>query len=114
MNTEVVVDRLKWAKTKEFIKQRFGQYPSVTSALFLIGLQEIGLVHDELSKEEKQEVMHVGVCTLLAQEGFYNLVGKDEDGWPHYETTKKIDSVDIDNQENLLKKLIIDYFEAYV
>jgi len=56
MKEEIQIDRVKWAQVKEFIKNRFGEYPSVTTALFIIGLQEIGQPHAELSKEEKQEV----------------------------------------------------------
>lgn len=111
MKEEVVVDRLEWAKVKEFVKERFGDYPSVTTALFIIGLQEIGQVIPELSKEQKQDVIHVGVCTLMSQDGFYKRVQNDSDGWPHYEATKKMENIDIDNQENLLKNYIIKYFK---
>jgi len=111
MKEEVVVDRLGGSRVKEIIKTRFGSYPSVTTALFIIGLQEIGMVLDDLSKEEKQDVIHVAVCALMEMEGFYTRTGVDKDGWPHFEATEKIDEIDIDNQENFIKTLIIKYFK---
>jgi hypothetical protein len=28
--------------------------------------------------------MHIAVCTLLMPSGYYELEGKDSDGWPHF------------------------------
>ena len=28
--------------------------------------------------------MHVAVCSLFAQSGYYELEGVDADGWPHF------------------------------
>ena len=38
----------------------------------------------EVFKEEKQDLMHVAVCTLLEPQGYYEFVGRDHDGWPHW------------------------------
>ncbi len=110
MTEELQIHRPEWAKVKEYIKQRFGEYPSLTSALFVVGLNEIGLVNKSLTKEEKQDVIHVAVCALLAREGYYEQVGKDSDGWPHYKAKESVKEIDIKNQENLLKHYIIEYF----
>jgi len=57
--------------------------------LFLIGVQELGGLKEKYTKEQKQDLMHVAVSTLLSASGFYELEGADEDGWPHFRQLKK-------------------------
>jgi len=79
--------------------------------LFLIGVQEFGRWRTDFSKEEKQDLMHIAVCRLLAQDGHYEFIGRDDEGWPHYELVSKIPPADLRAQEALLKSRIVDYFE---
>ena len=81
------------------------------AVLFLIGLQETGFIQDKITKEQKQDIMHVAVCTLLSQSGYYLLEGKDEDGWPHFKQLKEIPAYQLIEQENFLKDHILLYFE---
>ena len=53
--------------------------------LFLVGVQELGQGFRTFKKDEKMDLMHVAVCTVMVPEGFYRFVGRDEDGWPHFE-----------------------------
>ena len=39
----------------------------------------------EIQKQEKMDLMHVAVCTVLVPQGFYEFKGRDDDGWPHFE-----------------------------
>ena len=39
-------------------------------------------------------------------------MGTDEEGWPHYEAVKGIPPLSMKQQEDLLKKKIVEYFEA--
>ncbi len=103
-------DRVGWAKLKEVFKQSYGEYPSVISLLFLIGLEHVPSAESSLTKEEKQEVIHVGLCTLLQKEGLYAFDYLDDDGWPHFQSTELAKELDIEKQENYLKQLLIDYF----
>lgn len=103
-------DKRKWASFKSDFQKKYGEHPSVLSALFMIGLSNINAEHETLTKEEKQDVIHVGLCTLLKNEGFYTLDFIDEDGWPHFSTTNLANHVDIEKQENYLRHLILKYF----
>lgn len=99
-------------RIRHIVKDRFGRpgLPDLKALLFLIGLQELGRWREAFSKEEKQDLMHVATCRLLAYEGHYAFVGRDQDGWPHYELKSKLPALDLADQENLLKRLIVRYF----
>ena len=103
-----------YQRIRHLIKERFRReaLPDLNALLFLIGIQELGRWQAEFTKEEKQDLMHVAVCRLLAEDGHYTFVGRDADGWPHYELTSKIPPQDLKGQEELLKGKIVHYFEA--
>ena len=48
--------------------------------LFLIGINVTGFVVEKISKEQKQDLMHVAVCTVLSSSGYYSLDVIDEGG----------------------------------
>ena len=103
-------NKAKWANFKEDFKNQYGEMPSVIGVLFIIGLSEVNNEIDELSKEQKEEVIHVGLCTLLEREDIYERLANDDDGWPHFRPTKKAQLMDIEKQEPYLRKLILKYF----
>lgn len=103
-------DRTLWAKFKEVFKQNYGHYPSVISGLFLVGLNQFTSEPKITTKEEKQEVIHVGLCALLSQENIYKFSHFDADGWPHFVVSTDAEQIQIEKQENYIKKLIINYF----
>lgn len=94
------------------LKPSFNIRPNLQSLLFLIGVQELGQIHREFSKEEKQDLMHLAVCRLLSQCGYFELESIDEEGWPHYRAIKTMpDEIKgLNPQENLLKEQILIYF----
>ena len=102
-----------YQRLRHLVKARFRRdtLPDLNALLFLIGVQELGRWQVDFSKEEKRDLMHVAVCRLLADDGHYRFVGRDADGWPHYELTSKIAPTDLKGQEELLKTKIIGYFE---
>ena len=101
----------RWWSLEAKLVERFGKKPDMEAILFLIGLQETGFMQDKITKEQKQDLMHVSVCTLLSQSGYYLLEGKDEDGWPHFKQLKEIPAYQLIEQENFLKDHILLYFE---
>ena len=101
----------KWLAIIQLIKDRFGKTPDLEAILFLIGIQELGRVEGSFSKEQKQDLMHIAVCRLLSTEGHYVYEGQDEDGWPHYSPTELLPRLDVKQQETLLKRNIIRYFD---
>ena len=83
----------------------------LNAVLFLIGLQELGKGPKLLSKEEKQDLLHIAICKVLSLAGYYELEGLDEDGWPHWKMVKKLPHFDLLEQEKLLKMYVLEYFE---
>ena len=82
----------------------------IQAILFLIGLQELNIDIEKLTKDQKIEVIHVGLCTILSPYGYYNKMGVDNEGWPHFENVKKLPNVEQNQQEQIIKEAIIDYF----
>jgi hypothetical protein len=91
--------------------ERFGKKPDMEAILFLIGIQEFGDIRMKFNKEQKQDLMHVAVCSLFGQSGYYELEKADEDGWPHFRQLKPLPEMDMRQQENFLKDHILLYFE---
>ena len=84
----------------------------LNAVLFLIGVQELGNGPKRFSKEAKQDLMHVGVCRVLDQPGYYVFDGHDKDGWPHWNLAKPVPSGDVLAQEAFLKEHVIHYFQS--
>jgi hypothetical protein len=80
-------------------------------SLFLVGVQELGQGHKNFSKEQKQDLIHIGICKVLSYSGFYSLDYIDQDGWPHWKMEKELPFLDVLDQEKLLKIQVIEYFE---
>jgi hypothetical protein len=103
---------LRWYKVRNRVKEEFGQRPDLNAILFIIGMNEVGIVKEVWEKEEKLNLMHVAVCRLLCSEGYYKLMGTDEENWPHYEPVKGLPTLTMKEQEELLKRKIVEYFES--
>lgn len=101
----------RWWNLEAKLVERFGKKPDLEAILFLIGIQETEFLKKKITKEQKQDLMHVAVCTLLGQSGYYELDGYDKDGWPHFKQLKEIPVKDLAEQENFLKDHILLYFE---
>jgi len=103
--------QVRWLKLRIKLKQNFGIKPDMDGILFLIGVQELGSGPQTFTKEQKQDLMHIAVCTLLAQSGYYILEGHDDEGWPHFKQLKPLPPFNLFEQENFLKDHALLYFE---
>lgn len=101
-----------WIAVQRQVQAAYGKKPDLNALLLLIGVQETGLTDLRFTKEQKQDLMHVAVCTLLEAEGHYRSLGRDEDGWPHFESLDRLGPMTIQEQEILLKRCVIRYFNA--
>ena len=101
----------RWWTLEAKLVERFGKKPDLETVLFLIGIQEFGDIKQKFSKEQKQDLMHIAVCSLLSQSGFYELEQIDEDGWPHFKQLKSLPVHNLKEQEDFLKDHILLYFE---
>ena len=62
--------------------------PDVDSILFVIGLQELNFKTGKLSKDQKLDVIHIGLCVVFIPYGYYEVVGRDKEGWIHFKSIK--------------------------
>ena len=103
--------KTNWQKVESLVVERFGEKLDMQTILFIIGLQELGKGAGNFKKEEKLDIIHIGVCTVLGQYGYYKFIGKDDEGWPHFKNIKKLPpEVQGESQQILLKRAIVDYF----
>ena len=100
----------RWWSLEAELVERFGKKPDMEAILFLIGVQELGKVNDSFTKEQKQDLMHIAVCRLLAPSGYYILESTDAEGWPHYTQLKPMPIMNAIEQENFLKDHVLLYF----
>lgn len=103
----------RWWKLEERLLERFGKKPDLETVLFLIGIQELGDIRKKFSKEQKQDLMHVAICTVLQPSGYYELEGVDADGWPHFKQLKPMPDMHPMEQEAFLKDHVLLYFEQH-
>ena len=101
----------RWWNLEARLVNRFNKKPDMETILFLIGMQETGIIREKLTKEQKQDLMHVAVCSVLLPGGYYELEKVDEDGWPHFRQLKPMPDMSAIEQENFLKDHILLYFE---
>ena len=104
--------KTKWnnLKTKLSVDFSENEIIDLDSIIFLIGLQELGQFQKRFNKQKKLEVIHIAVCKLLSDYGYYEFDHKDNDGWPHYRLIKKLPNLKAGEQTILMKKAIINYF----
>ena len=102
---------MEWVKVQLFVRKRFDEVLDVQTILYIIGLQELGMNHQPLKKEQKIDVIHIGVCSVLLPLGYYQKIGFDDDGWPHFKNIKKLPHKIVGEQQDVfMKKAIINYF----
>lgn len=102
----------RWWNLEAGLVKRFGKKPDMEAILFLIGMQETGFIKEKITKEQKQDLMHVAVCSLLSPSGYYELERKDDEGWPHFKQLKPMPEMNRIEQENFLKDHILLYFQG--
>ena len=102
-----------WEQLLDQLQKLVGKRPAdLNAVLFLIGVQELGKGPKRFSKEAKQDLMHIAVCRVLSQAGYYVFNGYDKDDWPQWTLAKPIPHTDLLAQENFLREHVIAYFES--
>lgn len=103
----------QWKATVSKYEAIFGPDLDVDGILFLIGVQELGKGKRRFNKDQKLDVMHVAVCTLLEPMGYYTYLGTDKDGWPHWERVTKLPWLNPQEQERFIKEAIMEYTQSW-
>ena len=101
----------QWELLLTALEPRFGGDLDVQAILFIIGLQELGHGFRVYGKDEKMNIMHVAICSLLEPFGYYDYEGRDADNWPHWKATAKLPNLKPGQQQRLMQEAIIEYFE---
>jgi len=103
--------QVRWLKLRLKLKEKFDIKPDMNGVLLLIGVQELGRGPQKFDKEQKQDLMHIAICTILMESGYYRHDGFDEDGWPHFTQLKELPGHNMIEQENFLKDHVLHYFQ---
>ncbi|MBE9465890.1 hypothetical protein ACFP1I_25375 [Dyadobacter subterraneus] len=102
----------QWEHLLQTLEELLGKRPAdLNGVLFLIGVQELGQGAKRFTKEQKQDLMHIGICKVLSLSSYYLFEKRDTDGWPHYILNRALPQGGIDKQEALLKMHVIEYFK---
>ena len=111
MTTEKTLSQ-QWEILTQKLKEDFSlpMQLDIDRILYLIGIQELGKPHEDFSKEDKINLIHIATCCVLAPFGYYFLEYKDKEGWPFYRRVKDHLSLTEQEQQVLLKEAILSYF----
>ena len=101
----------KWRDLLVDVSKNMDEPLDMQSLIFMIGVQELNQGFVKLSKDQKLDIMHIAICTLMEPYGFYEYTGHDDDGWPHFRLVKELPVLKPDEQETFMKKAIIEYFQ---
>lgn len=101
---------LRFQQVKKELEKEFGAGMDVQAILFLIGVNELGIGYKDFSKSEKNDVLHIAICTLLEPYGYYKFTHRDDENWPHFDLVKQIPPINDREQQHLIKEAITDYF----
>ena len=104
--------RERWQAVVLLLSERFadGEQLDLDAIIYLVGVQELGQLHRKFKKEEKINLMHIGICRLLEPYGYYEFDYFDEAGWPHYKIIEQLPSLKAGEQSVLMKEAIVQYF----
>jgi hypothetical protein len=102
----------RWEKLVTILSDQFsqGEDLDLDAIIYLIGVQELGKVHQKYKKDEKLNLMHIAICRLLEPYGFYEFDYFDKEGWPHYKVKEELPPLKAGEQSVLMKEAIVNYF----
>ena len=112
--SELYIDdqiQVKWDQILNQMGEQFGMEPDLKGILFLIGLRETGCGKKDYSKEQKEDFMNLAICRILSLSGYFSYHGLDDYGWPEWKQEKAFPRLELDQQEGILKRHIVQYFE---
>jgi len=101
----------RWRDLVKDLSSRFDAPLDLNAIIFLIGVQELGQHARVFKKDEKVNLMHIAICVLLTPFGYYKELGRDAEGWPHFERVKDLPHLNDKEQERLMQEAILNYFE---
>lgn len=104
--------KTRWNAVLDFLTEKFSETETIDieGVLYLVGLQELGKIHQRFKKDDNVNIIHIGICTVLEPFGYYAFDFYDEDGWPHFKLVEELPVLKPGEQSVLMKEAIVDYF----
>lgn len=102
---------IRWKEVTARLATIFGGPLELEGVLFVIGVQELGQGTRKFKKDEKQDLIHIGICTILSPYGYYQFSHYDSDRWPHFDALKKLPFLNDSDQKQFIRRAVVDYFE---
>lgn len=104
--------KTRWHKLHQKLSEQFadGEAMEMDAILYLIGVQELGQLHNNYQKDDKINLMHIAICRLLEPLGYYEFDYYDDDGWPHYKFLEALPPLKGGEQSVLIKEAMVNYF----
>jgi len=102
-----------WEVIQTNLSHKFGggEQLDIDAIIYLIGVQELGKGVQNFKKDDKINIMHIAICTLLEPFGYYEFDYFDKDGWPHFKIIDELPNLKSGEQTVLIKEAIVMYFE---
>ena len=102
----------RWDVVVQKLSAQFaeGDTLDLDAIIYLIGVQELGQLHNTFKKDHKLDLMHIAICRLLEPYGYYAFDYYDEDKWPHYIVKEQLPPLKAGEQSVLMKEAIVNYF----
>ena len=112
MSTRDELLKRRWKELIQRLSDTFSDAEAVEmeGVLYLIGLQELGKIHQQFKKDDNVNIIHIGICTVLEPFGYYRFDFYDDDGWPHFVLVEELPVLKPGEQAILMKEAIVDYF----
>jgi hypothetical protein len=104
--------KTRWEHLQDKLSKQFadGEQMDLDAIIYLVGVQELGKPQAKFKKDDKINLMHIAICTLLEPYGFYEFDFIDDDGWPHFNNTAKLPALKAGEQTVLMKEALVNYF----
>jgi hypothetical protein len=104
--------KARWQTLERKLSHQFadGDELQLDAIIYLVGVQELGQPHARLKKDDKVNLMHVAICTLLEPFGYYEFDFYDDDGWPHFKFLEPLPPLKAGEQTIIMKEAIVSYF----
>lgn len=102
---------MRWKSVITRLEATFGEEIDLEAILLLIGVQELGQGTRRFKKDEKLDLMHIAICRVLEPFGYYAFSHLDKEGWPHFDTVKKLPFLKDEEQKELMRRAVVEYFE---
>ncbi|MCH2214145.1 MAG: hypothetical protein MK086_03130 [Flavobacteriales bacterium] len=93
------------------LEEKFGEEIDLEAILFLIGVQELGFGAQKFSKDEKLNLIHIAICSVLEPFGYYKFKELDKEGWPHFQVIKPLPFLNDKEQKEFMRRAVVEYFQ---